>query len=50
VGDTRGVYRVFVRRPNGKRALARHRHKREDNIKVDVQEVEWDGLDWTDLA
>jgi len=44
-----GVYRVFVGKPEGKRPLGRHRHKWEDNIKMDLQT--WDvgyGLDRAD--
>ena len=32
--------------PGGKRALGRPRHRWEDNIKMDLQEVEWGGMDW----
>jgi hypothetical protein len=35
----RGVYRVLVRKPEGKRPLGRSRHRLEDNIKMDLQEV-----------
>jgi hypothetical protein len=37
--DERGVYRVLVRKPEGKRPLGRPRLRREDNIKTDIQEV-----------
>ena len=39
VGDRRGVYRVLVRKPERKRPLGRLRHRWEDNIKMDFQEV-----------
>jgi hypothetical protein len=39
VGERRGVYRVFVWKHEGKRPLARPRHRWEDNIKMDLQEV-----------
>jgi len=39
MGEWRGVYRVFVRKPEGKRPLGRPRHRWEDNIKMDLQEV-----------
>ena len=43
---TKGVYRVLVGKPEGTRPLIRPRHRREDNIKMDLQEVEWGrGLD-----
>jgi hypothetical protein len=41
MGDGRGVYRVLVRRPEGKKALERQRRRWEDNIKMDFKEVEW---------
>ena len=42
--------RVLVRKPEGKRPLGRPRHGCEDNIKMDLQEVGWRGMDWIDLA
>jgi hypothetical protein len=39
IGERRGIYRVFVGKPEGKRPLGRTRHRREDNIKMDLQEV-----------
>ena len=36
-GEGRGVYRVLVAKPEGKRPLGRPRHKWEDNIKMDLQ-------------
>jgi len=43
--ERRGIYRVFVGKPEGKRPLGRTRHRREDNIKMDLQEVECGGMD-----
>jgi hypothetical protein len=37
--DRRGVYRILVARPEGKRPLVRPRRRWEDNIQMDVQEV-----------
>ena len=37
-------------KPDGKRPLGRPRRRWEDNIKMDVQEVSWDGTNWSDLA
>jgi hypothetical protein len=48
-GEKRGAYRILVRRPEGRRPLGRPRRRREDNIKMDLQEVEW-GMDWIELA
>ena len=39
-GERRGVYRVLVGKPEGKRPLVRLRHRWENNIKMDPQEVE----------
>jgi len=38
-GDMRGVYRVLVGKPEGKRPLGRPRFRWEDSIKMDLQEV-----------
>ena len=50
IGETIGVYRVLVGKPEGKRPLGRPRHRREDNIKIDLQEVGCEGMDWIKLA
>jgi len=50
MGDSRRVYRVLVGKPEGKRQLGRSRRRWEDNIKMDLQEVGWGGMDWIDLA
>jgi hypothetical protein len=39
IGERRGIYRVFVGKPEGNRPLGRPRHRWEDNIQVDLQEV-----------
>ena len=48
--ERRGVYRVWVGKPEGRRPLGRPKHRWEDNINMDLQEVRWEDLDWTDLA
>jgi hypothetical protein len=48
--ETRGVYRVLVGKPEGKRPLGRPWRRWEDNIKMDLQEVGCGGMDWIDLA
>jgi hypothetical protein len=45
MGEKRGAYRISVRRPEGRRTLGRPRRRWEDNIKMELQEVEW-GNDW----
>jgi hypothetical protein len=41
MGDWKSIYRVLVVKPEGKRQLGRPRRRWEDNIKTDLQEVEW---------
>ena len=48
-GEGRGVHRVLVGKPEGKRPLGRPRRRWEDNIKIDLREVGGDG-DWMELA
>jgi hypothetical protein len=45
MGESRGVYRVLVGKPEGKKPLGRSTHRREDNIKMDLQEVGCGGMD-----
>jgi len=49
-GEKRGVYRVLVGKPRGKRPLGRPWSRWEDNIKMDLQEVGYGGVDWIELA
>jgi hypothetical protein len=49
-GKRRGLYRVLVEKPEGKRLLGRSRRRREDNIKMELQELGFGGMDWIDLA
>ena len=46
----RGIYRVLVGKPEGKRPLGRSRRRWEHNIKMDLQEVECAIMDWIELA
>jgi hypothetical protein len=50
MGERRGVYRVLVGKPVGKRPLGRPKRRWEDNIKMDLQEVGCGGMDWIELA
>jgi hypothetical protein len=50
MGEDRGVHRVLVGRPEGKRPLGRPRIRLEDNIKMDFQEVGGGRGDWMELA
>jgi hypothetical protein len=50
MGEGRGVYRVLVGRPEGRRPLGRPRRRWEDNIKLDLREIGIDGANWIRLA
>ena len=50
MGERRDVYRVLVRKPEGKRPLGRPRHRWEDNIEMDLHEVGCGGTEWVELA
>jgi hypothetical protein len=51
--ERRSAYRALVGKPEGRRSLGRHRHRWEDNIKMDIQEVgwgTWTGLSWLKIG
>jgi hypothetical protein len=53
MGEKRGVYRVLMEKPDGKRPLGRPRRRWEDNIRMDLQEVGcgvWTGLGWLKIG
>ena len=50
MGEGRGVYRILVGKPGGKRPLERPRRRWQDNIKMDLQQVGCGGMDWIELA
>jgi hypothetical protein len=50
MGERRGAYRALVGKPEGRRPLGRPRRRWEDNIKMDLREVGWGGLDWINMA
>jgi hypothetical protein len=50
IGEKRGIYRILVGKPEGKRPPERPKHKWEDNNKIDLQEVGCGGMDWIELA
>jgi hypothetical protein len=50
MGERRGVYRVLVGKPEGKRPLGRPRHRWENNNRTDLQDVGCVGMDWIELA
>jgi hypothetical protein len=45
-----GTCRILVGKPEGKRPLGRPRHTWVGNIKMDLREIGWDGVDWVDVA
>jgi hypothetical protein len=50
VGERRVVYRGLVGKPEGMRPLGRPRHRWEGNIKMDLEEVGCEGMEWIELA
>jgi hypothetical protein len=47
--EKRNAYRILVGRPDDKRLLGRPRRRWVDNMKIDLREIGWDGIDWIDL-
>jgi hypothetical protein len=50
MGENRNVYRLLVGKPEGKRPLGKPRSKWVSDIKVDLLEIGWGGVDWTGLV
>jgi hypothetical protein len=46
----KNAYRILIGKPEGKRPVRRPRRRWVDNIKMDLREIGWDGMDWIDLA
>jgi hypothetical protein len=49
-GEGRGIYRILVGRPEGKRPLGRPRRRWDDNTKMDFREIVIDEANWIQLA
>jgi hypothetical protein len=49
-GGKSNAYRILVGKPEGKRPLGRPNRAWVDNIKLDLREIGWGGMDWNDLA
>jgi hypothetical protein len=49
-GENRNAYSILVAKPERKRPLGRPRRRWVDNIKIDLTEIGWDGIDWIELA
>jgi hypothetical protein len=50
MGEKRNAYRIWVGKPEGRRPLGRPRRRWVDNIKKDLREIGWNGVNWVDLA
>jgi len=50
MGESKGIYRVLVEKPEGRTPLGRPRCRSEDNIKMDLKEVGCGGMDWIDVT
>jgi hypothetical protein len=50
MGEKRNAGRILVGKPEGTRPLGKLRHWWVDNIKMDLRDIEWDGVDWIDLT
>jgi hypothetical protein len=50
LGEKGNVHRLLVGKPEGTRSLGRSRHRRVDYMKMDLREIDWNGMDWIDLA
>jgi hypothetical protein len=49
-GEKRNACRILMGKPEGKRPIGRPRHRWEDDIKTDLREIGWGGMDWIHLA
>jgi hypothetical protein len=49
-GEKRHAYRILVGNPEGKKPLGSKRRRRVDNIKMNLREIGWGGMDWINLA
>jgi hypothetical protein len=50
MGEKRNAHGILVGNREGKRPLGRPRRRSVDNIKMDLREIRWGGMDWIDLA
>jgi hypothetical protein len=50
MGEKRNAYRILVGKPEGEKPLGRPRRRWVDNIKMDLREIGWDGVDWNHMA
>jgi hypothetical protein len=50
MGAKNNAYRILLGKPEGDRPLGRQRLRWMDNIKIDIREIGWDGMDWINLV
>jgi hypothetical protein len=50
MGEKKNAYRILVGKPEGNRPVGRHRLRWEDNIKMNLTDIGWGDMDWSDLA
>jgi hypothetical protein len=50
MGEMRNAYKILVGKPKGKMPFRRHRHRFQDNIKMDIRKVGWEGVDWNHVS
>jgi hypothetical protein len=50
VGEMRNAYKILIGNHEGKRPLGGSRHKREDNVRVNLREIDWEWVNWIHLA
>jgi hypothetical protein len=50
IGAKRNVYGILIGKPEGNRRIGRPRRRCVDNIKLDLREIQWGGMDWIYFA
>jgi hypothetical protein len=50
IGEMRNAYNILSGKPEGNRPLGRPRHRWEDNIRMDLKEIGWEGVNWIHLT
>jgi hypothetical protein len=50
IAEVRNTFRALVGKAEGKKPLGRTRRRWEDNIRMDLEDIGWEGLDWIHLA
>jgi hypothetical protein len=50
MGEMRNAYKILVKDPVGRRKFRRPKHRRENNVRIYLWEIGWEGVDWIHLA